>query len=673
MVSAEERRLARAQSAFLLIGQVLGWLTAIAILIRADEDVRYFNLVADVVVSALLLVSYLISRTRYYRVATVTAVIPLIAFVQAQAFQPGVVQFEIGLFQFGFAVISAMFLPIWFTVVFAVSSLAVQFYKLQGSEALGEHSAGEPTIFMALLLALTLAAAFFRRYTEDSRRRDLESSLERSHAVLDSVFDGVALLDDDWNIVDVNTRFLELFKTTVEQTVGQNLSRFLVEGSDPDDVTSDLPHELVGLTSSGERITLSATGRPLHLEGRPRTLFVIRDVSAEKEAAQAKSLSERLEGLGLMAGGVAHDFNNLLTVIGGNLNLLRAKKSTVFLDRAESATRRAQELTKQLFNFSKGEALDHRPSSVADLARETTVLAIDESKIKVHIDVPDDLPKVKVGPGQLHQVLFNLLVNSGEAMAGQSGATIDLKATREDRVPPVLPPGEYVHLTVADNGPGIERKLLDSIFDPHFSTKSRGSGLGLATSYRIIKRHGGFISVDSYVGQGTTFHLYLPIARHSAIVTSLPSRDNKVSGLVMVCDQDSGFRRVLCGYLHSMGFETVDAGSSTSSALASCRELVGAGQQVSAFVMNVNGSDSPGAAEAVELIRNVDPAIHTIATSADEDHPVVRNYAKYGFRSVLFKPFSRQQLEECFQSVAAGEGERMPEEDKLARVAYLKN
>ena len=252
----------------------------------------------------------------------------------------------------------------------------------------------------------------------------------------------------------------------------------------------------------------------------------LRQESIERERVEAElARVQKLDSLGLLAGGIAHDFNNLLGAMMGNISLAMLDmdpKGQAYrqLAKAEQASLRAQDLTHQLLTFSRGGAPIKKPLSVAGVVSEAAGLSLNGSRILHEIAIPRDLWPVEADEGQVMQVLNNLLINADQAMPG--GGIVRISAQNvmlgPDDVPP-LEPGRYVRISVHDEGHGIAKDHLDKVFDPFFTTQQKGSGLGLAAGYTIIRKHDGLITVESEPGRGATFHVYLP-ASHGG----LPSR-----------------------------------------------------------------------------------------------------------------------------------------------------
>ena len=279
---------------------------------------------------------------------------------------------------------------------------------------------------------------------------------------------------------------------------------------------------------------------------------------------EERLLLSKLESLGLLAGGIAHDFNNILTAILGNISLARmeagrpdraAEFSATRLEEAEKACQRAQALASQLLSFAKGGLPIKKVTSVAELIKESINLALSGSKARSKLVIPKDLWPVEVDEGQISQVFNNLLINADQAMP--EGGTITVQAENVmvgDELP--LPEGRYVKITVTDQGIGIPSNYLGKIFDPYFTTKQKGSGLGLATAHSIIRNNAGYITVESQVGVGTTFYVYLP-AVEGEITSAKESATAPIQGQgrILVMDDEEMVRNVLGVMLERLGYE----------------------------------------------------------------------------------------------------------------------
>ncbi len=374
----------------------------------------------------------------------------------------------------------------------------------------------------------------------------------------------------------------------------------------------------------------------------------------EAELEQARNL----KSLGLLAGGIAHDFNNLLTIIFGNLSLLRNDDNLqpaqqTRLNAATGAIERARGLTNQLLTFSKGGAPILQVGSLANLVRESAAFVLRGSKSQCRFKLPEDLWSVVMDSGQMNQVVNNLLMNATEAMP--SGGTITLSGKNLTEAPPGLAPGVYVEITVKDNGPGIDPKHLPKIFAPYFSTKEHGSGLGLATAFSILDRHDGRLSVESTLGQGTTFQLLVPASNQdSGLEVQEPwNPSTHLEGNVLLLDDDPEVRHSMGQMLESLGM-TVEAVAEGRLALEKYRQMLDQGHPPQLVIMDLTIPGGLGGKEIIAPLLAMDSQAKAIVISGYSHNPVLSEYRKHGFKAAIAKPILMPELGNVLRKVLAG-------------------
>ena len=377
--------------------------------------------------------------------------------------------------------------------------------------------------------------------------------------------------------------------------------------------------------------------------------------------------ASKLESLGLLAGGIAHDFNNLLTVMMGNLSLTKLDEnltadSVESLCAAELATLRARDLTQQLLTFAKGGAPLRVAVSLPEVVREVAEFAMRGSKTRCEFDLPGDLWSANVDKGQIGQVVQNIVINAMQAMP--AGGLVKISLRNEivgEKLSQVLTPGRYVKLCIMDNGSGIAPEDLQKIFDPYFTTKKQGNGLGLATVYSIVKKHLGHISAESVLGQGTTFMIWLPAAEKIAeeeaavlpmVTTQFPAVKKQASILFM--DDDETIRKVGVSLLKRLGHQ-VTAVSDGTEAL---REYARARQERKPFDLVIFDLTIPGGMggrEAMEKLLVMDPGVKAIVSSGYSNDLVLSNYRAHGFRGMVSKPYEIADLAHAIEQVLKGD------------------
>ena len=355
---------------------------------------------------------------------------------------------------------------------------------------------------------------------------------------------------------------------------------------------------------------------------------------------------QKLESLGLLAGGIAHDFNNILTAIIGNVSLARMQvgeghKAAVRLAASENALARATDLTRQLLTFARGGEPIKKVIEVGGLLKEAASFAIHGSTVNCQFVLADDLWLVEADEGQLSQVIQNLVINARQAMP--EGGTLTLEA---ENIGSTLEGKRFVQITVTDSGTGIPEHHLQRIFDPYFTTKQLGSGLGLATCYSIIKRHGGNITVTSTLGKGSTFYVDLPASEQgSAFETGLKMEVVHGSGRVLVMDDEEPVREAAQAMLEELGY-TVECAKNGSDTLDLYRQRKEEGTPFSAVIMDLTIPGGMGGKEAINLLLKIDPYVKAIVSSGYSTDPVMANYREYGFVAVLRKPYRPQEMSE---------------------------
>jgi len=420
-----------------------------------------------------------------------------------------------------------------------------------------------------------------------------------------------------------------------------------------------LDHRIV-LPSGEERIVHEQAEVRFDADGIPiRMLGTVHDVTERKRAEEAMVRVSRLDSLALLAGGIAHDFNNILTGIMGNVSLSRLHAGpdgavAQRLEEAEKACRRATNLTHQLLTFAKGGAPIRTTASLAELIEDSVSFALRGSGVRCQLQIAEDLWPAEIDEGQISQVINNLVINADEAMC--NGGVVVVEA---ENVPagdcefPALGTGRYVKLSIQDQGIGIAPDHLERVFDPYFTTKQKGSGLGLATTHSIIKQHDGAIAVDSKLGSGTTFHLYLPASDKPVPIS--PQVDQELAsgtGRILVMDDEEMVRDVGARMLTLLGYN-VEFAEDGAEAIALYEHALDSGEPFDAVVMDLTIPGGMGGKEAIQKLREIDPDVRAIASSGYSTDPVMANYEEHGFAAVVPKPYQTQELGRAVHEVLA--------------------
>ncbi len=399
---------------------------------------------------------------------------------------------------------------------------------------------------------------------------------------------------------------------------------------------------------------------PLEIEDRHLIHIVVQDVTEKRRLEEERHRASKLESIGLLAGGIAHDFNNVLAAIVGFVSAAKlrvAPDQPVYrtLEAAETAAVRATRLTKQLLTFAKGGAPVKKVAALAPIIREAASLALVGSNVKCDVSLPEDLWNAEVDEGQIAQVIHNLVLNAAQAMPEGGIATVAaanvVRGAAE--LPASATPGELVEITVSDNGVGIAPENLGSIFDPYFTTKQAGSGLGLATSYSIVKAHRGAIAVTSRVGAGTTFTVLIPACRTAPAATpAVLSAVVSGRGRVLVMDDEEQVRDACREVLTLLGYQ-VELARDGREAIELFADAIGRDLPFSAVILDLTVPGGLGGRDTVRELQKLDPDVKAIVASGYVDDSILADPGGAGFCGVLTKPYTIDELSRTLQGVIA--------------------
>ncbi len=419
------------------------------------------------------------------------------------------------------------------------------------------------------------------------------------------------------------------------------------------------------ISKSGERRIVSTSGAPIrnHRKDIIGVVLTVRDVTDEVRREDERAKIEKLESLGIAAGGIAHDFNNLLTAILGNISLAKMQTdptSPVYarLESAELASVRAQGLTRQLLTFAKGGAPVKELTDLGSLIRETARFSLRGTKSSVEFNIPDDLWSAEVDPGQISQVIQNIVINAEQAMP--NGGKVFIRASnmvlsaRDLKRGQMLSPGRYVSISIKDQGPGIRKEDLGRIFDPYFTTKEEGSGLGLAVCFSIIRRHNGHINVHSSHGNGAVFTIFLPAKEQVGLDPNEEKGDGSGSPRsekgkrVLIMDDEKAVRDLAREALLFLGYRP-DFASDGQEAIRKYRTALLDGEPFAAVIMDLTIVGGMGGREAIEEIIKIDPDAVVIVSSGYANDEIMENFRQFGFKAVLPKPYRLENLRAVLQ------------------------
>jgi PAS domain S-box-containing protein len=390
------------------------------------------------------------------------------------------------------------------------------------------------------------------------------------------------------------------------------------------------------------------------------------DITEKKRIEEELAKAAKLESIGVLAGGIAHDFNNLLAVILGNVTYVKStvpatghERAVDALSAAERATLRARDLTEQLLTFSAGGVPVKETINVKRVVAESAAFSARGTNVRCIFGAGDDLWPVDADESQIGQVVNNLVINAVQAMpeGGEVRVRCDNYVVGSDKSPdmPALEEGRYVKISVADTGVGISQEYVQKVFDPFFTTKYKGSGLGLSTSYSIVKNHGGVITVESEIGVGSTFNVYLP-ASDRPVKESEIGPDEVISGegRVLVMDDEASIRELVSEVLVRSGYEVNVAGDGAE-AVELYKTAASSDEPYDVVILDLTVPGGPGGVEAIQELLIVDPGVKAIVSSGYSTDPILANYDLYGFKGFIKKPFRIAYLTKVLRDVIAGD------------------
>ncbi|MBU4446530.1 response regulator [bacterium] len=499
--------------------------------------------------------------------------------------------------------------------------------------------------------------------------KELKESKEMLSTIFNNVHDGIIFLDKTAKILKINRRVKEISGYPEEELVGRRYSAMkmftkedlilivnninkVIAGIQ----VSPTSHEIV--TKKGKRLYVEVLAQPVRKNGRiVGSIVVIRDITERRCVEEERLKAQKLESIGIFAGGIAHNFNNRLSVILGNAQLANivAEKGgnvTKYLQNIETSAERAKALTQQLLTFAKGGEPVKEICSTAALLNETANLSLSGSNIRSELDIQSNLWDVEIDKGQVIQVINNIILNADQAMP--EGGVINISA---ENIPSGLKvPGyslsseKYIRISIRDHGIGIPPDKLDKIFDPYFTTKQNCSGLGLTTAYSVIKKHNGFIIAESVVGAGSTFIIYLPAVEREVIEEAKEKRPLKGTGRILVMDDEELVREVTGAILKTLGYE-VEFAKDGAEAIELYQKNMKLEKPFDIVIMDLTVPGGMGGKEAVRKLAEIDPEVKAVVSSGYSYDPVMADFKKYGFAGVIAKPYKIEELSKTLHKV----------------------
>ncbi len=483
-----------------------------------------------------------------------------------------------------------------------------------------------------------------------NKQRARQALSEDYRRLINNLNVGIMRVDSSGSILNMNEAMLSLLEYDgIDQISATNIKNIFRRDSKWQEITAKL-EEKTGILE-GDFQVKKRDGNLFQASLFMRTVRdkhddiiyidgVLQDVTDKKHAEEERLRISRLESIELLAGGIAHDFNNLLTAIVGSISLSRLakdpKEQNTILQKAEKACFRAQSLTQQLLTFSKGGTPVQTADSIERVIRDSGDFVLHGSNCNIIYNFAPDLKLVNIDSEQIEQVIQNLVINAIQAMP--DGGTIRIEAVNKmvdgHRQ---LTSGEYVQITVDDKGQGITPEIAEQVFDPYFTTKRGGSGLGLAVCYSVIKKHKGTISIKSLPGQGATITFYLPVAEDKKRKDTDQDIEELIrgNGTVLVIDDDPHVADTMVSFLEELGYipTYVESGEKAFSLLQN--DMI----PYDLIITDLTIPGGMGGLEIKEKIRKIDPAARIIVASGYYDDPVMSEYEKHGFNGAIKKPF----------------------------------
>jgi len=500
----------------------------------------------------------------------------------------------------------------------------------------------------------------------DIKLRETMVEAQRFREAIDHVSAYIYMKDLQSRYVFANEPTLHLFGCSAEELVGCDDSRFF-----PPDTVRRLrevdarvfagektTEEIDVIDERGHRVYLEIK-TPLYADSEHKKMWgllgISTDVTERKKMEESLQTSQKLESLGVLAGGIAHDFNNLMGGIFGYIDLASGEsknvKVTHYLSKAMNTIERGRGLTQQLLTFAKGGAPVLKIGALFPFVQETAEFALSGASVSCRFHVPRDLWACNFDKNQIAQVVDNIVINAQQAMP--VGGTIVLSARNVAlgaREHGILVEGNYVKISIEDQGVGIPKELVTRIFDPFFTTKTKGHGLGLATCNSIINRHGGCIEVESEAGKGSTFHVYLPAADGSiAATTDLSLAEHKGYGTFLIMDDQEVMRDMIGEMLESFGYIVIGKESGRDAVDFFASEIR-EDRNVAGMIFDLTIPGGMGGREAIGEIRKLCLTTPVFVASGYAEDPVMANPQNYGFTASICKPFRKIELAEMLNT-----------------------
>ncbi len=495
-------------------------------------------------------------------------------------------------------------------------------------------------------------------------RNELAASEQKYRELTEFLPEAVFETNENGTILFTNKRGFEMFGYS-ENTPLNEFSIFnLVAPEDREKAHNALARlsstasitEYSGLHSSGRKFPIQIHSSPMMRNGKFSGLCGIAiDLTEKIKLEDELYKKDKLEALGILAGGIAHDFNNLLTAIWAGVSLIHLKNNnandTATFNDVESALKRGKELTSQLLTYSRGGEPVKEAQILVNIVRDAASFALAGSHCKYKI-TDQDSSAAEIDKSQISQVIQNVILNAKESML--DGGIIDILLRNTDiSNSATLDNGKYVEIIVSDTGCGIDKDTLSHIFDPFFSTKPSRSGLGLATSFSILKRHRGHIFAESDKDKGTHIHILLPALEQKQEKQVITGNKASVKNTILIMDDEIVIRSVAEKLLTHMGYK-VTAVENGGQVINEYTKALESGNKYDLVILDLTIPAGMGGKDTVKKLLEIDPDAVAIVSSGYSNDPIMAKFSEYGFKGVITKPYSINEFHNAIQSVLNG-------------------
>jgi PAS domain S-box-containing protein len=498
-----------------------------------------------------------------------------------------------------------------------------------------------------------------------TERKQVEQALrenqERYQVLFEMESDALAMIEvSTGNILEMNQAFIDLYGYTRDECLQMKNTDFSHEPDKTQKATIERSNIIPvrwHKKKDGTVFPVEIVANTFAFQGRDVHIAAIRDITERKQLESRLQQTQKMEAISTLAGGIAHDFNNLLSVITGNVSyslsqLNRDEELFDVLSDVQKGAKQAQNLTHQLLTFSKGGEPVKKVADLNQLIKESAQFVMRGARSRCEFELSDNLFIVEVDTGQINQVISNLVINANQAMP--NGGIIylrtdNVKIEAENHL--ALSAGRYVKITVEDQGTGISEKHLSNIFDPFYTTKQQGNGLGLSTVYSIVQKHNGNISVYSELEKGTVFNVYIPASEKvSEKIDNIVDTTHQGQGRVLIMDDQEAILKMAERMLNRMGYTTATA-TDGHQAVEMYKEAQFHNNPFDLVILDLTVPGGMGGLNTIVELLKIDPNVKAIVSSGYSNDPIMANYEEYGFCAVVPKPYTKSLLADVLNKI----------------------